>query len=50
MPITTRYEHISLDENGVPFIAGTTMKVGELVLERVANGWSPEEVHFQHPY
>ena len=26
------------------------MKVIELVLEKSAYGWSPEELHFQHPY
>jgi uncharacterized protein (DUF433 family) len=31
-------------------IAGTTMKVIELVLDRIAYGWSPEELRFQHPY
>lgn len=46
----TRYEHIVLDEDGVPLIAGTTMKVVELVLEQTAYGWSPEELHFQHPH
>jgi uncharacterized protein (DUF433 family) len=46
----TRYEHIMLDEHQVPTIAGTTMKVIELVLDHVAYGWSPEELHFQHPY
>jgi uncharacterized protein (DUF433 family) len=30
--------------------AGTNMKVIELVLEKTACGWSPEELHFQHPY
>lgn len=45
----TKYEHIVL-ENGVPVMAGTTMKVIELVVERMAYGWSPEELHFQHPY
>ncbi|MCG8350539.1 MAG: DUF433 domain-containing protein [Chloroflexales bacterium] len=48
--VETRYEHIVLDDAGVPNIAGTTMKVIELVLERSAYGWSPEELHFQHPY
>ena len=48
--VETRYEHIALNEDSVPFIAGTTMKVIELVLERMAYGWSPEELHFQHPY
>jgi len=48
--IETRYEHIVLDASGTPLIAGTTMKVGELVLDQQAYGWSPEELHFQHPY
>jgi uncharacterized protein (DUF433 family) len=48
--VETRYEHIVLDDAGVPLIARTTMKVIELVLERAAYGWSPEELHFQHPY
>lgn len=46
----TRYEHIVIDENGVPIIEGTTMKVIELVTEKIAYGWSPEELHIQHPY
>jgi uncharacterized protein (DUF433 family) len=45
----TKYEHIVL-ENSVPVIAGTTMKVIELVVERMAYGWSPEELHFQHSH
>lgn len=48
--IETKYEHVVLDENGVPGISGTNMKVIELVLEKSAYGWSPEELHFQHPY
>jgi uncharacterized protein (DUF433 family) len=31
-------------------ITGTTMKVVELVMAQMAHGWSPEELHFQHPY
>jgi uncharacterized protein (DUF433 family) len=46
----TRYEHITLNQDRVPHIAGTTMKVVELVVEQRAYGWSPEELHFQHPY
>ncbi|CDM65391.1 DUF433 domain-containing protein [Pyrinomonas methylaliphatogenes] len=46
----TAYEHIVLDEAGVPTIEGTTMKVVELVLEMLAYGWSAEELQFQHPY
>ena len=50
MIVETRYEHIILNEAQVPIIAGTTMKVIELVLDYKAYGWSPEELHFQHPY
>jgi len=48
--VKTQYEHIALSETGVPIIAGTTMKVVELVVEKMAYGWSTEELHFQHPY
>lgn len=46
----TRYEHITLNGDRDPNIAGTTMKVVELVVEQQAYGWNPEELHFQHPY
>jgi len=49
MTLKTQYEHIVL-ENGVPVISGATIKVIELVAEKIAYGWSPEELHFQHPY
>lgn len=48
--VETRYEHILMDKAKIPVIAGTNMKVIELVLEKSAYGWSPEELHFQHPY
>jgi uncharacterized protein (DUF433 family) len=50
LTVTTGYQHIVLDEVGTPVIAGTTMKVVELVLDHKAYGWSPEELHLQHPY
>ena len=46
----TTYEHVVLDKKEVPIVAATNMKVVELVLEKTAYGWSPEELHFQHPY
>jgi uncharacterized protein (DUF433 family) len=46
----TGYQHVVLDDAGVPHIAGTTMKVIELVLDQTAYGWSAEELRFQHPY
>lgn len=50
MLIETRYEHITLNADRAPEIAGTTMKVVELVVEQRAYRWSSEELHFQHPY
>jgi len=49
-PSTVVYEHVQLDSQGVPVIAGTTMKVVELIMAQMSHGWSPEELHFQHPY
>lgn len=46
----TRYEHIVLNDTRVPVIAGTTMKVVELVLAQAAYGWSAEELREQFPY
>jgi len=51
MPVTeTRYEHIILNAKGNPSIAGTKMSVVNLVVDRLAYGWSPEELHFQYPH
>ncbi len=51
MPVTeTSYEHIVLDDNNVPLIEGTTMKVIELAGAALANGWPPEELHAQYPF
>jgi uncharacterized protein (DUF433 family) len=40
---------IELDDRGVAWIAGTKVKVAEVVLDKIAYGSSPEEIHFQHP-
>ena len=48
--VEVEYKHVVLDETGVPIIQGTMTKVIELVLEKMAYGWSPEELHFQHPH
>jgi uncharacterized protein (DUF433 family) len=42
--------HIEIDERGVPWIAGANIKVIEVALDRIAEGWSPEEIYFQHPH
>jgi uncharacterized protein (DUF433 family) len=41
--------HVEIDENGVAWIAGANTKVIQVVLDKLAYGWSPEEIHFQHP-
>jgi uncharacterized protein (DUF433 family) len=45
--LTTRIE---TDADGMAWIQGTNTKVIEVVLDRLAHGWSPEEIHFQHPH
>jgi uncharacterized protein (DUF433 family) len=42
--------HIHLDERGVAWIQGSATKVIEVVLDKLAYGWSAEEIHFQHPH
>jgi uncharacterized protein (DUF433 family) len=48
--IERSYEHIVIEEDHVPRIAGTTTKVIEIVLDQQAYGWSPEEIQYQHPH
>ena len=45
-PFTTQIE---LDDRNIAWIAGTKVKVIEVVLDKIAYGSSPEEIHFQHP-
>lgn len=47
MAIGTEYPHIVRGPQGNPLIEGTTLKVVELVVEKLAYGWSPEELHLQ---
>ena len=41
---------IEIDEKGVPWISCANTKVVEVVLDKLAYGWSPEEMHRQHPH
>src|SRR5882762_9822336 len=41
---------IEIDEKGIPWICGANTKVVEVVLDKIAHGWSPEEMHRQHPH
>lgn len=41
---------IELDADGVAWIVGANTKVIEVVLDKMAHGSSPEEMHFQYPH
>src|SRR5256714_8575213 len=41
---------IELDERGIPWMVGANTKVVEVVLDKMAYGWSPEEMHRQHSH
>lgn len=41
---------IEIDEKGVAWVTGANTKVIEVVLAKLAYGWSPEEIHFQYPH
>ena len=49
MPITVTSQ-IEIDDHDVAWIVGANTKVVEVVLDKIAYGWSPEEMHFQHPH
>ena len=42
--------HVWTDVNGRAWIDQTNIKVIEVVLDHLAYGWSPEEMHYQHPH
>lgn len=49
--VTTALDgHIEVDEAGVARVAGTRMKVVHLVMDKMANGSSPEEMREQFPH
>src|SRR5437588_939145 len=49
MPTETA-THIWLDDRGIAWIDQTNVKVLEVVLDKLAHGSSPEEMHFQYPH
>jgi uncharacterized protein (DUF433 family) len=48
--LATETAHIHLDEKGVAWIDDTNTKVIEVVLDRIAYGLGPEEIHCEHPH
>jgi uncharacterized protein (DUF433 family) len=49
MPVVA-IEHIDVDARGVARIVGKRTKVIQIVMDRMAYGWGPEEIHAQHPH
>ena len=47
---TTINSLIEIDESGVAWIAAANTKVCEVVVDMLAHGSSPEEIHFQYPH
>ncbi|HEV8715228.1 MAG TPA: DUF433 domain-containing protein [Candidatus Binatia bacterium] len=47
--LSTETAHIHLDERGVAWIDDTNVKVIEVVLDKLADGLSPEEIHSEYP-
>lgn len=46
----TAYKHIQLDEQGTAIIAGSTMKVVELITSHQVHGWNPEKLQTEYPH
>jgi uncharacterized protein (DUF433 family) len=45
----TAYKHIAITDDGTAVIEGTRFKVKQLVLDKIAYGFAPEEMQAQHP-
>ncbi|WP_273247641.1 DUF433 domain-containing protein, partial [Limnospira indica] len=46
-PVTWQY--LEIDAQNQATIAQSRVSVAQLIQEKHAHGWSPEELHFQHP-
>ena len=47
---TATINHIEVDDRGVAKIVGSRIKVKHLVMEKMADGSTPEQIHQQHPH
>lgn len=47
---TIAYPHIEISVEGVPVLAGTPIKVMEIVLDHLAHRRDAEEIQQQHPH
>ena len=48
--ITMNYPYLTVDPSGVATITGTTTKVVEIALDRIAYHWDADEIQRQHPH
>jgi uncharacterized protein (DUF433 family) len=48
--IANNYPHLTVDQSGVANITGTTTKVIEIALDRIAYNWDADEIQRQHPH
>jgi uncharacterized protein (DUF433 family) len=49
IPQDINYQYISFDKLNNAIVSGTNIKVKDIIVQKLAYGWSPEEIHFQHP-
>jgi uncharacterized protein (DUF433 family) len=47
---TVEYAHIAIGADGVPMLAGTPIKVVEIVLDHLAHGSDAQEIHREFPH
>lgn len=47
---TTVTSHVKIDDRDVAWITGSNTKVIEVVQDKLAYGWGPEEIHREHPH
>lgn len=47
---TAEYAHIVLDGQNVPMVAGTQIKVVEIVIDHLAHGSDAREIHREYPH
>ncbi|MFZ1935202.1 MAG: DUF433 domain-containing protein [Thermoguttaceae bacterium] len=47
---TVEYAHIAIGPDNVPILAGTRIKVVEIVLDHLAHGSDAQEIHREFPH
>ncbi len=48
--VAAAINHICLDDQGVAWLRNTTTKVIEIVLDQIAYGLTPAQIHAEHPH